>query len=482
MSHHTLEGRQGELTRIANVIAAARDGCGGVLTITGDAGIGKSALLRAIAPDGFRLLEASGVQGASSLPFVGLEQLLRPIVAAVDRLPTRLRDAIRSALDSGEREVVDAALVWLAVLALLSEVAEQAPLLIVLDDAQWLDPATVATLEFVARRVGGERIALVVAQRVGGRAGFGDGRFDELRLAALERGSALALAVRHAGPDVAMPALERIVDLSAGNPLVVVEVATAVRASAVPDGIVSRSNQMQTIVERMFGVRVAHLSRCAQRSALLAAIVEQEDFAVLVAALRDVGGDPTGWEEAEAAGVISVGPGIVGFRHPLLRAAVEGSASAAEKRASHAALARALAARGHSASAAWHRAAAAVAPDEAVAAALEDAAADFIRRGGYEAAARALERAARLSPEVAPRARRLLGAARAAERAGRAAWAVELAEEVLEIDATTGLTERADLLRASLEAWQGGGPAAYERYVRRTGRADATWMRCASGA
>lgn len=463
-----LRGRESELAALRGLVGALRAGTAGVLTVVGDAGIGKTALLDAAVADadGITVLRCGGMSGAAELPFVALQELLGGVLPLADALPARQRAALRAALDLDAAAVDELALVWLGVLSLLSRAAASQPVLIAVDDAQWVDQASLRALEFVARRRAEEPLGLLVAQRSEGSV-FGNGVFPALRLAALDRDVGRRVVVDCAGDGVDPPTLAWITDTAAGNPLVLVEMADAVRHGLRANGFAVNPapGRLDAIAARLFGLRLERLSPVARACLTAAAVGESEPAEVTLAAAAAIGGTDAGWDEAGDAGVLTVGPGSVRFRHPLLQAAVEEATPGSALRAAHHAVADVLASCGRAASAAWHRAAGTVAPNEAIAAALADAAADFSRRGGHAAAARALERAARLTPDAEPRAARLLRAARSAERAGLGTFAQRWATEARELSERDELRDAADFLEASLEAWNGTSDAAHGQFV-----------------
>ena len=222
-----------------------------------------------------------------------------------------------------------------------------------------------------------------------------------------------------------------------------------------------RSELPGGVVERLFGERVEQLSDAAATAALVAALEESGEADAIVRAAAALGATAAAWEQAERVSVLRLQPGRIEYEHPLLRAAVTSRASASASRAAHAALADALRSAPHRA--AWHRAAAAIGPDETIAAALERTANEQREHAGHAAAARALERAARLSPDASERARRLIDAGECARRAGRVEWADALASEAL---AHPAFRTRAELLRAHVEAWHGSTLAAQRSYLR----------------
>src|SRR5918997_2215197 len=178
-------GRERELVRLERLVDGVSEH-GGALLVRGEAGIGKSTLLAAASwraeAAGMRVLRATGVQSEAQLPFAGLHQLVMPVLGHAEHLPAPQRTALLAAFGMVEAEVTDRFLVALALLELLSDVAEQAPLLVVAEDAQWLDRSTVGVLAFVARRVEHEPIIVLAASREGDESPINDAGLPTLWL------------------------------------------------------------------------------------------------------------------------------------------------------------------------------------------------------------------------------------------------------------------------------------------------------------
>ena len=162
-----LHGRRSERQALEGLLAAVRGGQSGVLVVCGEAGIGKTALLESAigSASGFQFARAVGVESEMELAFAALQQLCAPMLGRLDRLPAPQQDALGVAFGLRAGNAPDRFLVGLAVLSLLSEVAEERPLLCVVDDAQWLDRASAQALVFVARRLLAESVALVLVTR-----------------------------------------------------------------------------------------------------------------------------------------------------------------------------------------------------------------------------------------------------------------------------------------------------------------------------
>jgi len=417
---HVLVGREHVLRRVTTLLDEARRGRSGTLVLAGDAGLGKTALLeegRRLATD-MRVLEATGVESEAELPFASLHELLRPVLDRLSAIPAPQARALAAAL-ALEEGVPDALAVGAGALSLLVEAAEETPALVVLDDAQWLDRASADALAFAARRLMGEQLAFLIALRSGPATSFDP--FPRLELDPLESDDARRLLALRSEP-VAVADEQRLIDAAAGNPLVLlelpVELARELPSEATPG----------ERLQRTFSRRVEELPVPARFGLLLAA-AEADIGAVRRAADRLELADPLAI--AEAAGLIRIRAGEVVFRHPVVRSLVYASAPAADRRAAHGALADELGDDQDRDRRAWHRAAAVEGVDEDAAAMLVETADRAAARGGIAAQARALERAARLSPSLADRARRLFEAAAAWRLAGDNGRALELAGEAL---------------------------------------------------
>src|ERR1700704_4176145 len=167
-----LRGRASECETLRGLISTVRSGSCQVLVLRGEAGVGKTALLDYVSElaSGFRSVHLVGVQSDMELAFAGLHQLCAPLMEHVDELPEPQREALSVAFGRGVGPTPDRFLVGLAVLSLMAAVATHQPLLVVVDDAQWLDQVSVQTLGFVARRLVAEPVAMVCSVRDGGRA------------------------------------------------------------------------------------------------------------------------------------------------------------------------------------------------------------------------------------------------------------------------------------------------------------------------
>ena len=444
-----LLGRQRERAVLERLLDTAREGHGAVLVVHGEPGVGKTALLEYAAEAGedFRVVRAGGVEGEMALDYAALQQLCSPILEFSERLPDPQRDALGVAFGLSAGQAPSTFIVGLAVLGLLSEAAEQQPLLCVVDDAQWLDGASARALTFVARRLLAERIALVFGTR---DVDSGLARFPQLRVEPLGRRDARALLESVLAARLDESVLERIVAETGGNPLALLELPRGLTPAQLAGGFgLPAALPLSTGIEQSFTRRLARLPREARRLLLLAAAEPVGDPALLWRAARQLGIPETAAYAVESEGLLTL-DGAAAFRHPLVRSAVYGAAEPNERREAHRALADATDPQIDPDRRAWHRAQAASVPDEQVAGELEHSAARAQARGGFAAAAAFLERAAVLTPEPVRRAQRALVAAQTKVRAGALDDALGLLSSA-EIGALDEFDRaRVELLRAQI--------------------------------
>ncbi|MFG1817606.1 AAA family ATPase [Kribbella sp. NPDC049174] len=414
-----LRGRRSECAHLDRLVADVRSRQGRVLIVRGEAGIGKSVLLDYLAghADGCRVARAAGVESEMELPFAGLHQLCAPMLDLAGNLPPPQRDALRVAFGLEFGGPPDRFLVGAAVLSLLAEVADQQPLLCVVDDAQWLDQASAQALTFVGRRLFADQIGVVFGVRDPVTAPEWRG-FPELVVGGLADEDAGALL------DSVLPGRldehirDRIVAETRGNPLALLELPRGLSAAELAGGFERPdARPLASQIEQNFSQRVQLLPPQTQRLLLTAAADPVGDVPLLLRALRNLDLPVSAAAPAEAAGLVELGA-RVRFRHPLVRSATYRSAAAADRRAVHQALAEAIDPDLDPDRRAWHRAQAADEPDEDVAAELIASADRAQRRGGVAATAAFLQRATELTPDPATRAGRALAAAQATLRAG----------------------------------------------------------------
>jgi DNA-binding CsgD family transcriptional regulator len=444
-----LVGRKPERAVLDRLLERARGGDGGVLVLHGEPGVGKTALLEYAveAGQGYRVARTSGVEGEMELPFAALQQLCASFLELAERLPEPQRAALDTAFGRDAGSPPNPFLVGLAVLGLLSEAAEDGPMLIVVDDAHWLDIGSARALTFVARRLLAERIALLFATRELGGALT---RMPELRVEPLGHRDARSLLESSLPAALDERVLDRIVDETGGNPLALLELPRGLTPTQLAGGFGLPANvPLSASIEESFTRRLAALPDEVRRLLLLAAADPVGDPASIgrAATLLGIPEGTAGGVGSE--GLLVFGPRVV-FRHPLVRSAAYRASGVKERREVHRALAEATDPDIDPDRRAWHLAQAAAAPDEGVAAELERSAARVQGRGGFAAAGVFLERAVALTPDPARRAERALAAAQTNFQAG----ALDDARDLLSATESGTLTDldlaRADLVRAQI--------------------------------
>ncbi|WP_127554367.1 LuxR family transcriptional regulator [Actinoplanes sp. OR16] len=503
-----LRGRRRERETLDRLLRDVRGGQSRVLVLRGEAGAGKTALLDYLAghaPDG-RVVRAAGVEPETELAYSALQQLVAPLLEHLGRLPEPQREALSTAFGLSAGPPPDALIVGLAVLGLLAEAASERPLVVVVDDAQWLDRMSEVILTFVARRLDAESVALVFAARSSADPEVPLlGGLPELPVDGLPEADALALL------DAVLPGLvdarvkDRIVAETRGNPLALLELPrdlspaelafgfssspSAGRGSSsplsgslpplgdIPGGLSAQVGGKSVHAERAlvgriedgFRRRMAGLPADTRTLLLTAAVEPVGNVPLLWRALVRLGVGPEAAAPAEAAGLVELGA-RVRFRHPLVRSAAWRAAEPAELRAVHQALAEVTDPEQDPDRRAWHRAHATAGPDEDVAAELERSAGRALARGGRAAAASFLERAAELTLDAGLRAARTLAAAHARFAAGAVGQVPDLlaAAELGPLDAVQRAS--AERLRARVAFTQNTGRSAIPPLLEAAGR------------
>ena len=414
-----LLGRRGECAALDELVAGLRAGQSRALVLRGEAGIGKSALLEFLAErsSGCGIARSAGVESEMELAFAGLQQLCAPFLGRLERLPGPQRDALGTAFGLREGDAPDRFLVGLAVLSLLSDVAEERPLVCIVDDAQWLDVASEQALAFVARRLGAESLGLIFAVReptaerhLGGLAEVVVGGLDDPDAREL-------LGTVVAGP-VDERVRDRIVAETRGNPLALLELPRGRTLADLAGGFgLSDGPVLSGRIEQSFRERLVPLPLSTQLLLLVAAAEPVGDPVLVWRAAAELGIGPDAATPAAAAGLIEFGA-RVRFGHPLVRSAVKAAAAPEDRQRVHRALAEATDADMDPDRRAWHLAHATAGLDEDVAAELERSAGRARARGGLAAGAAFHERAVELTPDPGRRARRALLAAKSKHQAG----------------------------------------------------------------
>lgn len=450
--HVTLVGRRHEQTTLRGLLDRARQGHSAVLVLRGEAGIGKTALLADVlaAAEGVRIIQISGAESEMELAYAGVQQLCAPLVGRVDRLPDPQKHALRRALGLREGDAPDRFLVSLAVLTLLGDAGAERPTVCVIDDAQWVDRASLQTLAFVARRVLADPVAIIFTVREPDADRELTG-LPELRLTGLADADARALLTTMTPGGLDADVRENIIAEAEGNPLALLELHRALAPAELAGGYgLATARTMATRIERTFVERLRELPPSTRALLLLAAAEPTGEPVWLWAAAGALGIGADAAVEAERSGLVTVSSRLR-FRHPLVRSAVYRDATSTERRDAHAALAEVISGPAADEHRAWHRAHAAATADEEVAAELAASAERARRRGGAAAAAAFLAYAVELTPDPVRRAERALAAAAAKLDAGDAEAAARLLADVGRADDRT-LTARAHLLRAKV-AW-----------------------------
>ena len=410
-----LWGREQEFTLLDELVLSVRQGESRSLVLRGEAGIGKTALLEHLigSASDFQVARATGVESEMELAFASLHQLCGTMLDRLGRLPDPQGEALRIVFGLRAGRAPDRFLVGLAVLSLLSEVAEERPLLCVVDDAQWLDQASALTLAFVARRLLAEPVGLVFAAREPGEELQ---HVPDLVVRRLVNGDARALLSSTVRFALDERVRDRILAETRGNPLALVELPRGLTPTQLAGGFgMPEARDLSKRIENSYARRLETLPEYARRLLLIAAAEPVGDPLLLQRACTRLGITLSAVDATD--GLLAVEERVT-FRHPLARSAVYRSADGAERRQAHLALAQVTDRNVDPDRRAWHLAAAAVGPDEDVALELELSAGRAKARGGQAAAAAFLQRAVALTGDPARRADRALAAAHASLGAG----------------------------------------------------------------
>jgi DNA-binding CsgD family transcriptional regulator len=444
-----LIGRRGECAVLDQLVEAVGAGESQALVIHGEPGVGKTALLDYLAgrASNCRVARAAGVQSEMELPFAALHQLCGPMLDHLERLPEPQRDALRTAFGITAGTAPDRFLIGLAVLSLLSEVADAEPLVCLVDDQQWLDHASAQVLAFVARRLVAESVGLVFAARVPA----GDlADLPKLVVRGLPDTEARALLDAVLTGPLDARVRDQIVSETRGNPLALVELPRGLTAEQLAGGFGLPSMvQLSSSIEQNFLQRISALPRQTCDLLLLAAAEPTGDPALIWPAAGRLGIGADAAAPAVDAALVEFGS-RVRFRHPLARAAAYHLGSLQRRQQIHRALAKVTDRLSDPDRHAWHLAHAATAPDEDVAAELVRSAGRARARGGVAAAAAFLERATVLTIDPARRVERALDAAAAKADAGAFDAALDLIARAEAGPLNDFQTARVDLVRAQL--------------------------------
>ena len=445
----SLTGRSSECALLEDLLSAIRRGECRSLVLRGEAGIGKTALLDYLVESAsdLRVARAVGVESEMELAYASLHQLCGPMLDRMVTLPAPQRQALEIVLGLSGGVAPDRFLVGLAVLGLLSEVAQERPLLCVVDDAQWLDRASALTLAFVGRRLLAEPMGLVFAAREPGEEFR---QVPEMRVQGLREGDARALLDSAVQFTLDERVRDEIIAEARGNPLALLELPRGLTATQLASGFgLLGAQALSGRIEESFVRRLDALSDSGRRLLLLAAAEPTGDPLLLWRAAEQHGIGAEAADELDGEGLLAIGD-RVRFRHPLVRSAVYGSAARRDRRAVHLALAEATDRDVDPDRRAWHLAAAAPGPDEHVAVELERSAGRAQARGGLAAAAAFLQRAVALTGDRRRKADRALAAGEANLQAGE----FDVARSLMATAETGAIDEaqraRVELLRARI--------------------------------
>ena len=461
-----LLGRDHERHEIEKALARARSGASATLAVLGEPGIGKTTLLDYAAEraTGMRVLRARGIESEAQIPFGALFELLRPALAMLDAIPEPQAVALEGALALRRGAAQERFAVGAATLSVLAAYAEQAPVAVLVDDAQWLDVSSAQALLFAFRRLVADPIAVFIAVREGAPSLLDGADLPALRISGLTSDEAAKLM-----PGLAPETAALLHRATAGNPLALLELAADTGDLALaPEGA---PVVVSVRISQAFLHRAGQLSPAARQALVLTAASDTSDLPTLQRAAAGLGIDLAALAAAESAGLVTLLPGAVEFRHPLARLAIYTDAPAGQRRAAHRALAAALPDRDVDRRA-WHLAAAAAGTDESASAALEQAGARGRDRSAYAAAAAAFERAGRLTADGGKRVRLLREAAAAGWLAGLADRAVMLLDEARAAVADPRELVEIDQLRGHIATHRGPVMRGHAILTAAAGRAD----------
>jgi DNA-binding CsgD family transcriptional regulator len=447
-------GREQERQLLDGMLAKVRGGESAALVLRGEAGIGKTALLRYCAgqASGFEICQISGVESEMELPFAGLHQLCSPLLSRLAMLPEPQAAALTVAFGLATGAVPDRFVIALGALGLLSEAALTRPLLCLVDDAQWLDGASRQVLGFIARRLMAESLSIVFAVREASSESELAG-LPELWLAGLADKDARALLALTLPGRLDERVRDRFVAETRGNPLALLELSPSLISAQLAGGFgLPGARALSGRIEESFVQRLDAVSEPTRLLLLVAAADPVGDALLVWRAAERLGISPGA--DTEMAGWLAIEERVT-FRHPLVRSAVYRSATAPARREVHLALAAETDPHIDPDRRAWHLAVAASGPDEAVASELEQSADRAKARGGIAAAAAFLQRSAVLTADPARRVDRALAAALANLHAGAfdVAYGLLAAAEAGAPDEFQGA--RIDLLRGLIAAASG---------------------------
>jgi DNA-binding CsgD family transcriptional regulator len=463
-----LIGRDAEIAQLEAALGGAAEH-GAALLVIGEAGIGKTSLLDVAVSQarnrGYRVLAVTGLESESQLPYAGLHQLVQPVLDSVGSLPVPQRSALLTALGMRAGTPPEMFLVALAALNLIDGVGDESPLVLIADDAQWLDAPTTSVLTFIARRLESTHILLVIALREGFRSPVLSAHVPEIRIGPLSEAAAREL-LGGVAPELDHQTRRLVLEEALGNPLALLELPRALRHQGTGgrEGAL-RSLPLTERLERTFSAQAAGLPADTQTALLFAALDKDPSVSDVLSAMRRQVEDEVTvdvFEPALEQDLIAIAGSTVRFRHPLIRSALDQSATAAQRRNAHLLLAEVATDPDRRA---WHRAKSVLGQDEGAATDLEAVAARAQDRGATSTALGALELAASLTPVESSRARRLLAAAELAFQLGDRPAVGRLLDAAATLRLTSHDVARMTWLREIFNDGAPGDPDAVARLV-----------------
>lgn len=422
-----LIGRQIEAAKVASLLSLLPH-AGGALVLRGEAGIGKTAITtlaieRAVA-QGTTTMYAIATEFESTLPYAALQQLLHPFAHQIVSSRDRPREVLAQAFGQKRGEAPGIFAVAVATLEILIDIAGNAGLLLVVDDAHWVDESTARVLAFVARRIASDPIVALLVVRSGVPSSLNEAGLDTLELERLDQNASREL-LENQRAGLSVEATQRVLRFADGNPLALLELPESF-------DIDTQHSTLDGRLRAAFRARFAAVSVLAARMLLLAAVEDGDDTREVISAASGIGADDRdamdALRELHESGALRIDGQRFEFRHPLIRSAIISFASPQELSEAHAALARVITA--NSDRVAWHSAAAGSGPDEAIAAALAGIAERATQRGNLAVSLQAMELSARVTESATLRSIRLMHGAETAIELGRRDRAIALVAQV----------------------------------------------------
>ena len=454
-----LVGRERERAALASMLQNASTGASSVVVFVGDPGIGKSSLLAdARQSAGRTVLCTVGLQGESGIAYVNLADLFRHHFDALDRIPDRQAAALASIFALGPSSPADRFTVSAATMSLLAAIAEDGPVLVTVDDAQWLDSASFDALLFVAHRLEAEGVLLAFGVRAGHEAANRLCRFRSIHLEGLDAASARALLAESGSDLLSEPSLIRLVEESGGNPLALLTLPTLMDADDLALWALGDDPlPIGSVLQDAFTDSIHGLPDSTRRALLMLAVIGSDAAHQLRPTLEVEGLRLADLDFAEDAGLIGYHHARPEFNHPLMRAAVYQSVTSRERRSAHRRAAELLEQAGPSMleRRGWHLVAGGTAADDTIADTFVVAAEHELAAANFTVAGKLFERSAQLTPESRTAMRRMLQAANALRLAGAIDECHTLLQDAAGMDPDPTLTAAVGHALCRLDVWRG---------------------------